>query len=98
MPVTLVLGGARSGKSRYAQTQAEAAQRNRRLVMIVTAEAHDDEMAARVAQHRRDRGPAWSTLEAPRELAAAIQTLAAGNVAVATNVAFMVAGLPLQVK
>ena len=66
----LVLGGARSGKSRYAQSRAEAL--DGELVFVATAQALDDEMAERIARHRDDRGSRWSTLEAPVELAAAI--------------------------
>lgn len=74
MTCTLVLGGARSGKSRHAQALAEAVPG--RLVYIATAQALDDEMEARIARHREDRGPRWSTREAPVELADAIQRAA----------------------
>ena len=67
----LVLGGARSGKSRYAQALAESA-RGQRL-FLATAEAGDMEMAARISRHRADRGAGWRTLEAPLELALALQ-------------------------
>ncbi|BBD99173.1 bifunctional adenosylcobinamide kinase/adenosylcobinamide-phosphate guanylyltransferase [Sphingobium amiense] len=66
----LVLGGARSGKSRYAQAQCEAV--GRRLVYIATAEAGDDEMAERIARHRSERGPCWQAMEAPIALGDAI--------------------------
>lgn len=66
----LVLGGARSGKSLYAQAAAEAAGAAR--IYIATAEALDEEMKARIAVHRTDRGPNWTTIEAPIALAAAI--------------------------
>ena len=66
----LVLGGARSGKSRLAQTRAEA--RGGRLIYVATAEAWDDEMRERIATHRADRGPEWTTVEAPLDLAATI--------------------------
>lgn len=66
----LVLGGARSGKSRYAQGRAEALQGE--LVYLATAQAFDEEMRERIALHRSDRGPRWSTVEAPLELAEAI--------------------------
>lgn len=66
----LVLGGARSGKSRFAQVQAEALPGE--LVYIATAQALDAEMADRIARHRGERGPRWRTVEAPLELAAAI--------------------------
>jgi adenosylcobinamide kinase/adenosylcobinamide-phosphate guanylyltransferase len=67
----LVLGGARSGKSRYALALAEAAAPER--LMIATAEALDDEMATRIARHRAERGAGWSTREVPRDLAAALR-------------------------
>lgn len=84
MPKILILGGARSGKSTYAQRLAEdmAERRGGRLVMIATAEALDDEMAERIARHRSERGPAWRTIEAPVALATAIDTLTQADVAV----------------
>lgn len=66
----LVLGGARSGKSRYAQLRAEALPSE--LVYLATAQAFDQEMRERIALHRTDRGPRWSTVEEPLELAEAI--------------------------
>ena len=71
MNTLLVLGGARSGKSRYAQTRAEALDGD--LVFVATAQALDDEMTGRIARHRADRGPRWITVEAPVELAAAVR-------------------------
>lgn len=66
----LVLGGARSGKSRRAEALAEAS--GRALIYIATAEALDDEMRERIACHRASRAEGWRTVEAPRALAAAI--------------------------
>ena len=66
----LVLGGARSGKSRYAEARILAAPGA--PVYIATAQAFDDEMADRIARHRRDRGAGWRTIEAPLELPEAI--------------------------
>lgn len=66
-----VLGGARSGKSRYAQQRAEALAG--RHVFIATAEASDDEMRDRIARHRADRDARWTTIDAPHELPAAIR-------------------------
>lgn len=66
----LVIGGARSGKSRYAQQRAESL--GSRLAYIATAQALDAEMTDRIARHRTDRGPCWHTIEAPIDLADAI--------------------------
>jgi adenosylcobinamide kinase/adenosylcobinamide-phosphate guanylyltransferase len=63
--VTLVLGGARSGKSRYAQSLASAFER---VIFIATARRSDEEMRARIARHRRDRPSSWKTLEITTDL------------------------------
>ena len=66
----LVLGGARSGKSAYAQSLAEAAASER--LYLATAEAGDAEMRARIDRHRADRAEGWTTLEAPLALVEAL--------------------------
>jgi adenosylcobinamide kinase/adenosylcobinamide-phosphate guanylyltransferase len=75
--VTLVLGGARSGKSRYAESLITALPPP--FVYIATAEAGDAEMAERIAVHRSRRGAAWQTIEAPHDLADALSTVATGT-------------------
>jgi adenosylcobinamide kinase/adenosylcobinamide-phosphate guanylyltransferase len=67
MSITLVLGGARSGKSRMAENLAQSPK-----YYIATAEAFDDEMKNRIATHKVQRGDGWETIEAPIALAAAI--------------------------
>lgn len=67
----LVLGGARSGKSRYAQALAE--QSGKKRVLIATAQPGDGEMAARIAAHRAERDAEWRTIEAPLLLSAALR-------------------------
>jgi adenosylcobinamide kinase/adenosylcobinamide-phosphate guanylyltransferase len=63
--VTLVLGGARSGKSRYAQQLAAQSQC---VVFVATAKASDDEMHAKIERHKEDRPKDWLTVEEPLEL------------------------------
>ena len=70
--VVLVLGGVRSGKSRFAQ---ELAARGGRVAVIATAEGRDEEMRRRIANHRQQRPPSWTTIEAPIELPAALTGL-----------------------
>ncbi len=79
-PLVLVTGGARSGKSRFALERAGGLGPPR--VFIATAEAGDEEMAARIARHRADRPRGWRTVEAPRRLAPALRRLASGVVLV----------------
>jgi adenosylcobinamide kinase / adenosylcobinamide-phosphate guanylyltransferase len=69
-PLTLVIGGARSGKSAFAERLLVQSGRTRRY--IATAEAWDDEMRDRIAQHQRDRAGDWTTVEAPLDLPAAL--------------------------
>jgi adenosylcobinamide kinase/adenosylcobinamide-phosphate guanylyltransferase len=64
--VVLLVGGARSGKSRLAQTRAEALPG--KLVYLATGQPSDAEMTERIARHQLDRGPRWRTVEAPIDL------------------------------
>lgn len=71
MTCTLVFGGARSGKSAYAEKFA--IESGKEVVYIATARAGDGEMAARIAHHQRQRPSEWTTIEAPLALAPALQ-------------------------
>ncbi|MCP1200433.1 bifunctional adenosylcobinamide kinase/adenosylcobinamide-phosphate guanylyltransferase [Notoacmeibacter sp. MSK16QG-6] len=68
--ITLVLGGARSGKSRYAEKLVTAL--SAPWTYIATAQAFDDEMKARIALHRSRRASDWETVEAPLRMAEAL--------------------------
>lgn len=70
MTRTLVLGGARSGKSGFAEQLAIAS--GKELVYIATAQAGDGEMASRIAHHRSQRDARWATVEEPLALADAL--------------------------
>ena len=78
--LTLILGGARSGKSRLALQRAEAIAQP--VCFIATAQAHDAEMADRIAHHQAERPAHWGTVEAPLDLAGAIRTAPSGVVVV----------------
>ncbi|HTV22186.1 MAG TPA: bifunctional adenosylcobinamide kinase/adenosylcobinamide-phosphate guanylyltransferase [Polyangiaceae bacterium] len=68
MSLTLVIGGARSGKSRHAQSLALGL--STRPLYVATSRIWDDDHAARIERHRRDRGPEWRSVECELELAA----------------------------
>ena len=70
--LTFVLGGARSGKSRHAESLVTAQPPPWRYV--ATAQAFDEEMRSRIAAHRAQRLPGWETVEAPQDVAAALDT------------------------
>lgn len=72
--IVFILGGARSGKSTFAEQLAQGRGTDA-VLFIATAQALDDEMRERIEKHRADRPAAWQTLEAPRELGRAIGEL-----------------------
>ena len=71
---TLVLGGARSGKSAFAEKLVEDAEAEGGSVYIATAQAFDDEMRARIKAHQNRRGTAWTTMEVPMDLTYALKS------------------------
>jgi adenosylcobinamide kinase/adenosylcobinamide-phosphate guanylyltransferase len=77
--VTLVLGGARSGKSRFAESMAETGSRP---IYLATGRAWDGEMSVRIDEHRARRGGRWTTVEEPLDLAGVLPTLTAPDAVV----------------
>jgi adenosylcobinamide kinase/adenosylcobinamide-phosphate guanylyltransferase len=71
--ITLILGGARSGKSSYAQKLAEESGKS--VTFLATAQALDDEMTARIQRHRAQRPAHWETLEVPLGLASHLKRI-----------------------
>ncbi|WP_425091729.1 bifunctional adenosylcobinamide kinase/adenosylcobinamide-phosphate guanylyltransferase [Tropicimonas sp. S265A] len=71
--LTVILGGAASGKSRFAEALVTETDRDR--VYIATAQAFDAEMAAKIKKHKSDRGSLWRTLESPLDPAAALASV-----------------------
>src|SRR5215218_2097886 len=86
----LVLGGARSGKSRTALQLAESASTER--IYIATAQAFDGEMRERIAQHQAERDGSWRTVDAPLDLPQAVQAQTAPGKAVLVDC--LTLGLP----
>ncbi len=80
--IAFVSGGARSGKSRFAEQLARDRHRQGggNLYYLATARVADDEMADRIARHRRERGEGWITLEEPLMLDEALDRVAPGSV------------------
>jgi adenosylcobinamide kinase/adenosylcobinamide-phosphate guanylyltransferase len=70
--IILITGGARSGKSRYAEQRV--GEMGGRRLYVATGEAKDEEMAQRIAEHRKRRGNQWRTIEEPVELTEALLT------------------------
>jgi adenosylcobinamide kinase/adenosylcobinamide-phosphate guanylyltransferase len=71
--ITLILGGARSGKSSYALKLAEETRKS--VTFIATAQAFDDEMSARIQKHKAARPASWETLELPLHIAPSVSQI-----------------------
>lgn len=91
MPLTLLIGGARSGKTRLAIELAQAAASS--VTFLATGEARDDEMAERIRRHQLERREEWTTVEEPRALGQALAQIPAGRVVVIDCLTLWVANL-----
>src|ERR1700680_2286409 len=96
MPFTLLLGGARSGKS--AMAERLAVESGDPVTFIATGEPLDDEMAARIARHRDDRPAVWRTIEAPLDLLSAVTSTSPGDFLVVDCLTLWVSNLLEQGK
>ena len=88
MPLTLVLGGARSGKSELAESMVDGD-----VVYVATGEVTDDDMGARIAAHKLRRPPAWETVECSDDLAGALRAIAAERTVLVDSLGTWVARL-----
>ena len=93
MSITLILGGARSGKSSHAQSLAEATSKS--VTFLATARALDEEMTRRIQKHRAERPAGWETLEVPCDLAVHIPQIKT-DVVVLDCVTLLVSNLLMQ--
>lgn len=91
MTLTLLTGGARSGKSALAVLRAGRS--GRPVVFVATGQARDEEMADRIARHRAERPEGWTTVEAPVDLVEACAALEAGACVVVDCLALWVSNL-----
>ena len=93
MSSLFVLGGARSGKSRHAIAAQPA---RARVAFIATAEPGDPDMTARIARHRAERPPHWTTIEEPVDLAARIRALRGIDAAIVDCITLWISNLMLR--
>jgi adenosylcobinamide kinase/adenosylcobinamide-phosphate guanylyltransferase len=91
--ITLILGGARSGKSSYAQHLAEEA--NQSVTFLATAQALDDEMSARIQKHRAERPSHWETLEIQFDIASYIEEVKS-NIVILDCITLLISNLLMQ--
>ena len=89
----LILGGVRSGKSRFAITGIPA---GARVTFLATAEARDAEMAARIARHQAERPPGWHTVEEPVDLVARLADVDGADTVIVDCVTVWIANLLLR--
>jgi adenosylcobinamide kinase / adenosylcobinamide-phosphate guanylyltransferase len=91
--ITLILGGARSGKSSYSQSLAE--ETGKSVTFIATAQALDEEMSVRIQKHRAERSVNWETLEIPVGITSYVQQIRS-DVVILDCVTLLVSNLLMQ--
>jgi adenosylcobinamide kinase/adenosylcobinamide-phosphate guanylyltransferase len=91
--ITLILGGARSGKSSYAQSLAEDTGKS--VTFLATAQALDEEMSTRIQKHRAERRADWETLEVSLDIASHVQRLKS-DVVILDCMTLLVSNLVMQ--
>ena len=91
--ITLILGGARSGKSSHAQSLADGT--DKPVSFLATAQALDEEMSTRIQKHRAERPARWETLEIPCDLAAHVPQIKS-DVVILDCVTLLVSNLLMQ--
>jgi adenosylcobinamide kinase / adenosylcobinamide-phosphate guanylyltransferase len=89
--LTLLVGGARSGKSRLAARLAQDS--GRPVIVIATGQPGDEEMAERIRRHQRERPPEWTTVEEPLDLEAALRDAAGDGFVIVDCLTLWVANL-----
>lgn len=92
--LTLVLGGARSGKSAFSEQLAMRS--GLRKTYVATAQAFDDEMAKRIRDHQVSRGDGWHTIEAPLDLATTLEKVQANDIVLIDCLTLWLSNLMLQ--
>jgi adenosylcobinamide kinase/adenosylcobinamide-phosphate guanylyltransferase len=91
--ITLILGGARSGKSSYAQSLAE--ETGKFVTFLATAQPLDDEMSARIQKHRAERPATWETLEIPLDIATHVRQIKS-DIVILDCITLLVSNLLMQ--
>ncbi len=91
--ITLILGGARSGKSSYAQKLAEDSGKS--VTFLATAQAFDEEMSARIQKHRAERSADWTTLEIPLGIASHVNQIQS-QVVILDCITLLISNLMMQ--
>ncbi len=93
--LTLIIGGARSGKSAFAEKLVAG---HERVLFVATAEALDEEMRQRIENHKRNRPDTWHTLEEPRDIVTALESVPPHDVLLLDCLTLWVSNLLLDME